>query len=933
MKILRSLFIFILFAGFSHNLLAQVPPSTAEVIQESIQKRNMMRATSLFKDHPVRSVGPTIMSGRVSDIAVDPRDSDVFYVGYASGGVFKTTSGGIRMEPVFDHEGALGVGDLAVSRANPDIVWLGTGENNSSRSTYAGNGVYRSDDGGKTWDFSGLLNTQHIGRIVTHPTDENTAWVASIGALYSHNEERGVYKTTDGGKTWEKTLFVNDSTGVIDLVIHPENPKILWAASWERDREAWDFKEGGEGSAIWKSTDGGVSWNKLTNGLPGGDFVGRIGLDISLSNPDILYAVVDNQKETRVERERGEGLTLSDFIDMSKKEFLNLDDDKLNRYMRQNRFPAIYTVESVKNDVRNDKYPPRALADYVGDANAALFDTDIEGAEIYRSDDGGNSWTKVNEYKLDGVFNTYGYYFGQIRVDPNNPDVVYIWGVPLLKSTDGGKTWFEIAENGIGDGQGVHVDHHAMWINPDDSDHILLGNDGGLYESEDGGENFIAHNSVAVGQFYAVSYDMQEPYNIYGGLQDNGTFFGSSRSVPGQSREWERLFGGDGMHVYPDPTDPTTVYVGYQYGNYSRLDTDERKATRITPSHKLGEDRYRYNWNSPIAISHHNPDIIYFGSQRLNRSLDRGDTWEAISPDLTYDLPNGDVPYSTLTTIAESPLKFNVIWVGSDDGRVHVTKDGGASWIEVTEGLPERLWVSEVHASVYDVATAYVSLNGYRYDNFETHIYKTTDFGQTWTSVKGDLPNEVTNVILQDPFDEDILYAGLDHGTYMSFNDGKNWHYLVNMPNVATYDLVIHPREKDLIAGTHGRSIYVMDIEHIHAVKDRLDETVTAMKPESIRYSNRWGYQSAKYRDPFMPSVELVYFLSKDVDQDVTVTVINEENKKVHEFKISGHEGFNRYDWNLVTKSGDEPEFLQKGDYTLTFKVNKATHEVPFSIK
>ena len=932
MKKLRYPFLILFCALFSQTVFAQVPPSSIQEIEASVDQRQSMRSSSIFKDHPIRSVGPTIMSGRVSDVAVHPDNDRVFYVGYASGGVYKTTNGGIRMQHVFDHQGALGIGDLAISKANPEIIWVGTGENNSSRSSYAGNGVYKSSDGGDTWMYAGLRNTQHIGRIVTHPSDENTAWVASIGALYSNNAERGVFKTIDGGNTWTKTLFVNDSTGVIDLIINPDDPNVLYAAAWERDRKAWNFKEGGNGSAIYKSTDGGVNWSKLTNGLPQGDFVGRIGLDISQSNPNTVYAVIDNQFETKTERP-SRGLSQSSFTKMSKKDFLKLKDSDLERYLRSNRFPAKYTAESVKADVESNKYQPRALADYLGDANAALFNTDIEGAEIYRSDDAGASWEKVNEYKLERVFNTYGYYFGQVRVDPNDPETIYTWGVPIIKSTDGGKTWFPIAENGIGDGQGIHVDHHSLWINPDNSNHLLLGNDGGLYESYDGGENFIAHNTTAVGQFYAVSYDMEEPYNIYGGLQDNGTFYGSSRSVPNRSVEWSRLFGGDGMHVYPDLRNPNTVYVGFQYGNYSRLDRDEGKVTRITPVHELGEDRYRYNWNSPIAISHHNQDIIYFGSQRLNRSLDRGNTWEAISPDLTHNLPNGDVPYSTLTTIAESPLKFNVIWVGSDDGRVHVTMNGGGSWNDVSQGLPERFWVSEVHASKHDAATAYVSLNGYRFDNFETHIYKTTDYGKNWKPIKGNLPDEVTNVILQDPFNAEILYAGLDHGTYVSFNDGGEWHYLANMPNVATYDLVIHPREKDLIAGTHGRSIYVMDIEHMHTVADRLDDAVTAMEPASIRSSNRWGQQSVAYRAPFMPNVPLMYYLGSEGTEEVEVIVSDDEGKKVHSFKTEGHHGFNQYNWNLMTKDGENPEFLEKGEYTLTFKVNNAQHEVPFSIK
>lgn len=910
----------------------QVNPSTPSELETAIQKREQMRSESVFLNYPLRDVGPVTMSARVTDIAVHPENPRIFYTGFASGGIYKTENSGNTMEPVFDHVGVLGIGDIAISQSNPDILWVGTGENNSSRSSYAGAGMYKSDDAGKTWTFSGLRGTQHIGRVIIHPENPDVVWVASIGALYSKNEDRGIYKTTDGGASWEKTLFISDSTGVIDLVIHPENPDILWASAWERARAAWNFKEGGTESAIYKSTDGGESWTKSVEGFPQGEFVGRIGLDISLSNPDIMYALLDNQYETREKRETDEeGLTQSSFTDMSDKEFLKLKDSDINDYLRSNGFPRGYTARQAKEDIRSNKYEPKALADFLGDANAALFNTSIEGAEIYRSENGGESWEKVNDYQLGNLYNTYGYYFGEIRVDPSNPDVIYILGVPLLKSIDGGNTWKRVADN-----QPVHADQQSMWIDPMDSQHILLGNDGGLYESHDGAENFIHHNVASVGQFYTVNVDMEEPYNIYGGLQDNGTWVGSSTSSPNRYRPWTRLFGGDGMHVAADPRDADIVYVGFQYGNYFRLNREEGSSERITPRHNVGEDRYRYNWNTPIQLSHHNPDIVYFGSQRLNRSFDQGDTWTAISPDLTHDLPNGDVPYSTLTTIAESPLNFNVIWTGSDDGKVQISRDAGSSWEDVTGNLPERRWISEVHASVHDEATAYVSLNGYRYDEFKTYLYKTTDYGQTWTSVKGDLPNEVANIIVQDPVKPEILYAGLDHGSYISFNDGENWEYLSPLANVASYDMVIHPRELDLVIATHGRSIHVMDIEPLHAVADRLNEAITVMKPDDIRHSGRWGYQSAEYSEPYMPSVDILYYLGNDRNgQNVTIRVLNKDEEEVYSASATGVHGFNTYSWNLVTGENEEgkPEFLGKGEYIIEFETANQKESVAFNVK
>lgn len=916
----------------SSSLLAQpVSPTSASELEASIEQRAKLRANSIFKDYPIRSVGPVVMSGRITDIAVHPDNPRIFYIGLGSGGVFKTTNSGNTMMAVFDHQdGALGVGDMELSRANPEILWVGTGENNSSRSTYAGTGVYKSTDGGETWSFAGLRGTQHIGKIVSHPTDENTVWVASQGALYSTNEDRGVFKTTDGGETWEKTLFINDSTGVIDLVIHPTNPDILWASAWERDRKTWNFKESGAGSGVYKSTDGGESWTQITNGLPTGKHVGRIGLDISHSNPDILYAFLDNQLEMKTDRGESDGLTSADFIEMSKRNFLRLEDKELNDYLRSNRFPTEYTAVSVKADVEADKYKPRALADYLGDANAALFNTSIKGLEIYRSDDGGESWEVANSYPLENVVFTYGYYFGEIRVDPNDPETIYTFGVPFIKSTDGGKTWEQKANN-----QSVHVDHHALWINPNDSEHLLLGNDGGLYESHDGGENFIHHNTIAAGQFYSVNVDMEEPYNIYGGLQDNGTFMGPSTSTGNRERPWTRIGGGDGMHVAPNPENPNIVYVGFQYGNYTRRDLASGENYRITPVHKLGEPRYRYNWNTPVNLSSHNPEIVYFGSQRLNRSFNEGKDWKAISPDLTNDLPNGDVPYSTLTTIAESPLSFEIIWVGSDDGNIQVSRDGGSTWTKVSGNLPQRLWVSEIHASKYDEGTAYASLNGYRWDNFETYLYKTTDYGQTWISIKGNLPNEVANVIIQDPVNPSILYAGLDFGSYVSFDDGKQWHYMANMPNVASYDMIVHPRDLELVVATHGRSMWVMDVKPLHTIAERLNEKITAVQPESIRASNFWGNRRAEWAEPFIPEVELLYFLGDNKNnQTVEIEVTDKDGSNILTIETEGAYGFNTFSWDLVTEKADEEiKFLQKGTYTLTFKTGRSSHEVEFEIK
>lgn len=922
----------------SLRLPAQQLPTSPDQLSQAIRHRQQMRAASIFKNYPVRNVGPIVMGGRVTDLAVNEDHPSTFYVAYASGGVFKTTNRGNTMKPIFDNQGSLTIGDIALSRADNDVIWVGTGEKNSSRSSYAGAGVYRSTDGGQSWEFAGLRGSQHIARIVTHPTNPDIAWAASMGALYTHNSERGVYKTTDGGKTWKKTLFVNDSTGVIDLVIHPNNPQILWASTWERERKAWNFKEDGVGSAIWKSTDGGETWHKSVKGFPQGKYVGRIGLDVSRSNPDILYAVLDNQKETRKEKEKEQDeLTAADFVDMKVKTFLELEDKKIDDFLRHNGFPKKYNAERVKQEIQDGQYKPKALAEYLGDANEALFDTNVKGLEVYRSDDGGDSWKLMNTYEFDNVYFTYGYYFGEVRVNPQNPDQIYVFGVPFLRSDDAGKSWKELALN-----QDVHVDHHAMWIDPQHPDHLLLGNDGGVYESYDQGLNFISHNTVAVGQFYSVAVDMEEPYNIYGGLQDNGVFYGSSQNDPENGPSWKRLLGGDGMHVAVNPKNPDWVYTGFQFGHYYRIERSRDQTTPIQPKPDIGQPRYRFNWNTPVNMSHHNPDILYMGSQKIHRTMDRGDNWEELSDDLTEDLHgDGNVPYSTITTIAESPLEFNVIWAGTDDGNIYVSRDAGTNWQLVSESLPNR-WISEIHASNHDPAKAYVTLTGYRRDEFRIYVYKTTDYGQTWTSIKGNLPEEPANVVEEDPKVPGLLYLGTDGGTYMSFNDGKKWQLINGLPNVPAYDMLVHPRDNELVVGTHGRSVYVIDVKPLQQLAGKTDTPLMAFSADPVGYSERWGQRSARFRDINEPEVQWLYYLgsgNRNNSREVTITVKNDKDETVYDWTEQGKYGFNRASWNLqiAEKQSDEGktvrEYLKQGTYTIEFKTGKVSDHVEFEIK
>ncbi|MDN5205068.1 glycosyl hydrolase [Fulvivirgaceae bacterium BMA10] len=901
-----------------------------------------MSETSLLKNYHVRSIGPVVQGARITDIDVSSKDINTYYVAYASGGVFKTTNNGVSFKPIFDNQGALTIGDITLAPSDDQIIYVGTGEKNSSRSSYAGSGVYRSDDAGKTWKQIGLDDIQHTSRIIVHPTDPNTVWVASIGSLYSKNKARGVYKSTDGGANWEKTLYISDSTGVIDLVINPQDPNQLWAASWERTRSAWNFKGNGPGSAIYRSDDGGATWKKSMDGFPESQYNGRIGLDIAKSSPNIMYAFLDNQYETKEEKkpdEKSDKLKITDFQNMTKETLLGLNDKKLGEFLKENRYPNKYNSRLVKKDIRTGKYEPKDLANYFGNANNALFNTKIKGAEVYRSEDYGKSWKKVNSYDLEGVYFTYGYYFGEVRISPKNPDVIYIQGVPLLKSTDGGKTYARTDTIG-----GVHSDQQSMWINPDNPKHILLGNDGGLYVSYDEGAEWEHINNASVGQFYTVNFDMEKPYNVYGGLQDNGTLVGSSRSIPNWTKKWERIFGGDGMYVAPDPRNSDIVFTGFQFGNYYRINRSTGQRKYVTPSHDIGEPKLRYNWRTPIILSKHNADIVYIGAQRLYRSFDQGNNWQAISGDLTKDKPQGNVPYSTISCVSESPLKFGLIYAGTDDGNLQVTKNSGGNWELISTNLPKDLWVSSVMASSHDEGTVFVSLTGYRLDDFRTYVYESNDYGKTWRSLKGDLPDEPINVIIQDPVSPDLLYCGTDHGTYVSFNHGANWNHVTNVPNVASYDMIVHPRENELVIGTHGRSIYVMDVKPLQKLAaNNLNKGVMAFKPNDLRYSDRWGERRNPYSKPFDPKVSTLYYVGKE-SNNLEALILDKDNKEVRRLKANGTPGFHTLDWDVkITdqgtgkrKKGAGPakmKYAEKGNYKIKFVNGNDTSEVKLEIK
>ncbi|WP_207496902.1 WD40/YVTN/BNR-like repeat-containing protein [Aridibaculum aurantiacum] len=789
---------------------------------KSIQQRKSLQQNSLVNHISFRNIGPTVMSGRVVDIEVNPSDATEFYVAYATGGLWHSTNNGQSFSPIFDSEDVLFIGDIAVNWQEKNrVIWVGTGEVNSSRSSYAGIGVYKSNNNGKSWEYLGLPESHHIGKIQLHPTDPNTAWVAVLGHLYSPNKERGVYKTTDGGKSWKQTLAIDENTGVVEMDINPANPNELYAATWYRTRRAWNFEEGGKTSGIYKSTDGGNTWNLLTTagaGFPTGDNVGRIGVAVYPKNPQVVYAIVDNQNrrpDTAQRKADTSRYELKEFHNLTREKFLALEDRKIDSFIRRTSIPRKYTAKGIKELVANNQLKPTAIYDYLynGDENS----TPVIGAEVYRSNDGGRTWQKMNQKGLD-LYSSFGYYFGKIYVSPSNENKVVILGIDLLASTDGGKTFKSI------DRENVHADHHALWINPNRDGHMLNGNDGGLNITYDDGKNWSIANTPPVGQYYAINVDNARPYNVFGGLQDNGTWYGPSNHR--ENARWhvsgdypfKSIGGGDGMQVQVDTRDNQTVYTGSQFGVYVRQNLRNRQDRRfIRPSNDLGEAAYRFNWQSPILLSPHHQDVLYFGTNRFHRSMNKGDTLPAISPDLTTSPQQGDVPYGTLTTISESPLKFGLIYTGTDDGNIHVSRDGGYNWTLISGKLPKGLWVSRVVASAYKEGRVYASLNGYRNDNFMPYLFVSDDYGTNWRSIAANLPFEPINVVKEDTRHDSLLYVGTDGGLYVTADAGRSYFAWTNgLPkSVPIHDLVIQQRENELVLGTHGRSLYIAKLDSV----------------------------------------------------------------------------------------------------------------------
>lgn len=930
--------------------LSQIVNTTPETVETALIQKRKSQENALVKNIAFTNIGPTIMSGRVIDLAVNPDNPNEFYAAYASGGLWHTKNNGTTFTPVLDTANTQNIGAIAV-HWNTNTIWVGTGENNSSRSSYAGIGILKSTDNGATWTNMGLKDAHHIGSIIINEQNPEEIIIGVIGHLYSPNQQRGIFKTTDGGATWKHTLYISENTGIIDVKVQPDNFNIQYAAAWERNRKAWHFDGDGAESGIYKSTDAGNSWSKINteSGFPIGDGIGRIGLTVYDANT--VYAVLDNQNRRQKESSTSnKGLTKDAFKNMTVDEFLNLSDKKLNTFLKQNGFQEKYRAENVKQLVRTKEAKPADIATYLDTANSKLFDTPVIGAEVYRSNDSGKTWTKTHNDYIDDLFYSYGYYFGEIRVNPKDKNSIYLCGVPIITSDDGGKTFKSISK------ENVHADHQTLWVNPNLKGHLIDGNDGGVNISYDNGESWIKCNNPAVGQFYTVNVDHEEPYSVYGGLQDNGVWVG-----PGNHKEdkswhqegkypYESIMGGDGMQVQIDNRNSDIVYTGYQFGNYYRINRATDKSTYIQPKHNLGEKPYRFNWQTPILLSSHNQDILYLGGNKLMRSMNQGDDWQAISADLTQGAKDGNVAYGTLTSISESPFEFGIIYTGSDDGLVHVTKNSGGNWTTISNTFPKDLWVTRVIASKHKKSRVYVTLNGYRNDHFTSYIYTSDDYGTTWTSISSNIPHSAVNVIKEDENNEHIIYVGTDNGLYVSFNNGKSWDAFSNgLPNVAVHDLVIEPKSNDLIVATHGRSLYKANVAMFKDYDTFKNNPLHIAEIPEVKHSKNWGSTWSKWLQPYEPNITLQVYTSSETK--ATVTILNDSKKKLQQFTSLLNKGFNTIDYDVtitkkgkdilekrddnlkITKQKNSKFYLPKGNYIINIHTNTAQKSVSLVIE
>lgn len=823
---------------------------------------------NLINNLPARCVGPTSMAGRVTDLAVYEAEPRIFYVASASGGLWKTSNAGMTFKPVFDRENTVSLGAAAVGWNDPNLVWVGTGEATSRNSCSWGDGVYKSSDGGQSWTNMGLKETGHISRILIHPKDPNTVYVAALGHLWGYNVDRGVYKTTDGGKTWTLVLRIDAKTGISDLIMDPNNPNVLIAGGWERLRFAYDFISGGANSGIFKTTDGGKTWKQMTKGLPEGP-LGRIGLNFFRKDPNVVIASIEAKG----------------------------------------------------------------------------------GGGVYRSKDKGESWEKLNS------LNPRPFYFSMPRQDPTDIDRIYMPAVSFHYSTDGGKT-FRVMDTR------VHVDHHAMWINPKDNNHMIIGQDGGCAQTRDRGETWEHFNNMPIGQFYAVGYDMRKPYWVYGGLQDNGSW-----GVPTQHNRGSANFTddnevgqGDGFYVQVDPNDWRTLYCESQGGALVRVDlwaggtrSIRPRENSVTPAEPSGS-RFRFNWNTPFLISPHNSKTIYVGGNKLFKSVNRGDNWRVISPDLSTNNPlklspgrksvspedTGAERHCTIVAVAESPMKQGLLWAGTDDGKAWVTQDDGANWTEVTANIPDlpaNTWCSRLTPSRFVEGRCYATFDGHRSNDFKSYVYVTEDFGKTWSKLNKGIPDgDCCYVIREGLRNSDLLYLGTEMSLWISLDRGQSWarYRGSNFPTVAVHDVTLHPRENDLIIGTHGRSIWVMSTAALEDLtQEKLKDDLVMTKPSTVylmpRRTGNSGDGVRLWTSPnTQPSATIAYYVKTAASGDARITVTDVAGNEITSMNGTSSAGLNVVTWNV---RGGRGFGIRPGEYKVTVKVGEKTASTTVTIE